>query len=35
MFLLQRELEKAFKTKTATASLQRINHALIASLKGG
>jgi hypothetical protein len=35
MFLLQRELEKAFRTKTATAWLQRINHALIASLKGG
>ena len=35
MFLLQGELEKTFRTKTATAWLQRVNHALIASLKGG
>ena len=34
MFLLQRELDKAFKTKSGDAWLQRINHALIASLKG-
>jgi len=35
MFLLQRELEKTFRTKAAASWLQRINQALIASLKGG
>lgn len=35
MFLLQRELEKSFTTKLSTDRLQRLNLALIASLKGG
>lgn len=34
MFLLQHELDKSFRTKTSTEWLQRLNHALIASLKG-
>jgi hypothetical protein len=35
MFLLQPELSKTFKKKTAAAWLQRVNHAMIASLKRG